>query len=188
MVDAARSVKEFFGPGDEEKVGGEAGRGRFSPGRLFRVFGWARLRGVSCWWRWVYVGGHARKFAPAESRVEHRFNGAATFQPRKELFVQSHEFQQLLLQWGRDFSAAERSTLTVAISSPLRRFNGAATFQPQKVGEYLLFRLPDMASMGPRLFSRGKSSLRRHSPGQLSGFNGAATFQPRKVLSSQTPR
>jgi len=66
-----------LGPGDEEKVGREAGRGSFSTRGLFRVSGLARLRGISRRWQWVYVGGDARKFAPAESRVSRKSAGAA---------------------------------------------------------------------------------------------------------------
>ena len=38
-----------------------------------------------------------------------RFNGAATFQSRKGLILQSAPVVQLALQWGRDLSVAERN-------------------------------------------------------------------------------
>ena len=85
------------------------------------------------------------------------FNGAATFQPRKVRTAGNYEIylddtsmgprlfsrgKALLLalggkpnvglQWGRDFSAAERRTASPANDSRLGDFNGAATFQPRK--------------------------------------------------------
>ncbi len=64
------------------------------------------------------------------------------------------------LQWGHGFSAVERSALQLMKSQRNASFNGATAFQPWKV---FLFVPPQLtstvASMGPRLFSRGKSSL-----------------------------
>ena len=77
MADAARSVKRAVEPNG--KNGLAAGRGEviFSPRRLFWDSGRARLRGVSRRWQWVYVGGHARKFTPAKSRVSRKSAQAA---------------------------------------------------------------------------------------------------------------
>ena len=66
-----------------------------------------------------------------------RFNGAATFQPRKA--------RQCVWQ-ARSVRAC---------------FNGAATFQSRKAGRRLRHTLPAPASMGPRPFSRGKDAIGR---------------------------
>jgi len=83
------------------------------------------------------------------------FNGAAAVQPRK-----AHR--------------ASRS------SSTRSGFNGAAAVQPRKVPIVgIAVRESRLASMGPRLFSRGKNhSPMLHPP--LFSFNGAAAVQPRK--------
>ena len=85
-----------------------------------------------------------------------------------------------LLQWGRGFSAAE----TINGSSGLCQINGlqwgrgfsAAETAVGAVGRSL----PQIASMGPRLFSRGNFGQRRSGVSQKRRFNGAAAFQPRK--------
>jgi hypothetical protein len=66
-----------------------------------------------------------------------------------------------MLQWGRDFSAAEMARLPWSSGPRTRSFNGAATFQPRKYFHEPQAHLGnDLASMGPRLFSRGNSDLR----------------------------
>ena len=60
------------------------------------------------------------------------FNGAATFRPRKAPDARDGEHARLVLQWGRDLSAAEG-----AHTKPRRHF-------------------PVAASMGPRPFGRGR--------------------------------
>ena len=62
-----------------------------------------------------------------------RFNGAATFRPRKADLKLSIEWGDAGLQWGRDLSAAEG--LQECAHEPDRPygFNGAATFRPRKV-------------------------------------------------------
>ena len=108
------------------------------------------------------------------------FNGAAAFQPRKSVVVECFgRVGRALFQWGRGFSAAEmrqpanRESLSKWLqwgrgfsAAEIREaelkartqsgFNGAAAFQPRK------YRVPMardiaayIASMGPRLFSRG---------------------------------
>ena len=59
-----------------------------------------------------------------------------------------------MLQWGRDFSAAEcsRTNTSAAYCSS---FNGAATFQPRNARRASQRKDAEEASMGPRLFSRG---------------------------------
>ena len=44
------------------------------------------------------------------------------------------------------------------------------------------------ASMGPRLFSRGRRPLERHATLGPTGFNGAAALQPRKVVGEDHTR
>jgi len=65
------------------------------------------------------------------------------------------------LQWGRDCSAAESNLAVVAGFPPHDGFNGAATVQPRK--DALQSPIPRQtfrASMGPRLFSRGKGQAK----------------------------
>ena len=85
-----------------------------------------------------------------------RFNGAAALQPRKEWLIQCDGYRVFALQWGRGSSAAE----------------GRAVVQVQqhRVG---------VASMGPRLFSRGRD-IQGAFEGAFCGFNGAAALQPRQ--------
>ena len=87
---------------------------------------------------------------------QHRFNGAALFQVRKDKGAKLQDIWTDMLQWGRTFSSAERSrplkvqrmdgelqwgrTFSSAESrhlppsgrSPITRFNGAALFQVRK--------------------------------------------------------
>ena len=134
-----------------------------------------------------------------------RFNGAATFQSRRPVSVAVKQAVDTLLQWSRDLSVAE--TLRHRSHRYFhRRFNGAATFQsrrPRRQREEL--GSTNLASMEPRPFSRGDSSIhalvmsarkasmepRPFSRGdnegspyeniRLPGFNGAATFQSRRL-------
>jgi len=61
------------------------------------------------------------------------------------------------LQWGRGCSAAERVRRSMQSRRRTGRFNGAAAVQPRK-GALAVGICPEYleASMGPRLFSRGK--------------------------------
>jgi len=90
------------------------------------------------------------------THVVHSFNGAAAFQPRKSRITSPSSISAYPLQWSRGFSAAE-------MGRPL---------------DGLLW--PSIASMEPRLFSRG--NVRQLPAKYLVGFrfNGAAAFQPRK--------
>ena len=74
------------------------------------------------------------KDSPSARACRYRscFNGAAAFQPRKVAIDLGEHRDGDALQWGRGFSAAERPAVTRLV-----------------VDEHL-------ASMGPRLFSRGK--------------------------------
>ncbi len=64
------------------------------------------------------------------------FNGAATLQSRKFAAVDLDDLILVMLQWGRDSSVAE-------IAPPAFEVH-----------------LPELASMGPRLFSRGNPTMR----------------------------
>jgi len=60
-------------------------------------------------------------------------------------------------------------------------FNGATTFQPWKWSwASCLGSAGPMASMGPRLFSRGNDLGHRVEELEKLSFNGATTFQPWK--------
>ena len=85
-----------------------------------------------------------------------RFNGAATFPPRKSDGDIGTRVVVQLLQWGRDVSAAE----IIARS-------GGSRSTPE-------------ASMGPRRFRRGNKRRAAVRFARSIGFNGAATFPPRK--------
>jgi len=98
-----------------------------------------------------------RPGAPVILEVLPSFNGAATVQPRKDTSGPAALVARSSLQWGRDCSAAERQILQVCKEEFYH------------------------ASMGPRLFSRGKRWLLLDLGRRSSGFNGAATVQPRKV-------
>jgi len=108
-----------------------------------------------------------------------RFNGAAAVQPRKETISQLARTDYRRLQWGRGCSAAERRSRPRAAGRHCG-FNGAAAVQPRKGVPKPKVDATTVASMGPRLFSRGKvvcgGDLHRAGP----RFNGAAAVQPRK--------
>ncbi len=163
--------------------------------------------------------------SPAAHRCR-RFNGAAARQPRKrredsaggQPYLASmgprlvsrgnntvtHEvYGSSLLQWGRGSSAAETPSRGRARLRP-HRFNGAAARQPRKrVDRLVVVHLLGVASMGPRLVSRGNlrrpprvaagvrlqwgrgsSAAETWSLGvgysETQSFNGAAARQPRK--------
>ena len=62
------------------------------------------------------------------------------------------------LQWGRDCSAAEREWTSRVNRRAKPSFNGAATVQPRKAQDGDTVDSWRVASMGPRLFSRGKGA------------------------------
>ena len=88
-----------------------------------------------------------------------RFNVAAGRSPRKYEWNGEESLDDLPLQWGRGFSAAE-SCRRSSMGRRASGFNGAAAFQPRKVAHAVILQPNMTASMGPRLFSRGKG--RRH--------------------------
>ena len=87
------------------------------------------------------------------------------------------------LQWGRGYSTAERRWRGDIRQSTCKRFNGAAVIQPRKVAAWKAGAMIGYdASMGPRLFNRGKTAPEnRRGLSMPTGFNGAAVIQPRKV-------
>ena len=86
------------------------------------------------------------------------FNGAAAIQPRKSELAAAFPFLQILLQWGRGYSAAEISQTSRPLYGPsmtwLQWGRGYSAAE-------MTIRVADhgscycRASMGPRLFSRG---------------------------------
>ena len=106
-----------------------------------------------------------------------------TFNPTSPRSQRTQVVREMSLQWGRGFSAAETWPAWARPSRDLRGFNGAAAFQPRKLEKLKgKWRGRIVASMGPRLFSRGNPR-----GGDLRGriaqrFNGAAAFQPRKPV------
>ncbi len=109
------------------------------------------------------------------------FNGASAFQPRKDpSFLPSWPTSEVL-QWGLGFSAEESYATQAPRLYDSRGFNGASAFQPRKASPWN--HIGDgfkLASMGPRLFSRGKHDHRPNTALSEPSFNGASAFQPRK--------
>ncbi len=85
------------------------------------------------------------------------FNGAATWKSRKVPPAIDFDACRNRLQWGRDLEVAERA-----------RFRDGATERW-------------IASMGPRLGSRGKPTRTRLPCEVVRRFNGAATWKSRKA-------
>jgi len=101
------------------------------------------------------IRGKAHRLPPLPSPSK-RFNGAADGDPRK---VDETEWNDPLLeslQWGRGWGSAESQRVT--------RF-------PVQI---------PLASMGPRMGIRGKSTAARDRPQPWACFNGAADGDPRK--------
>ena len=92
----------------------------------------------------------------SDLRAVHCFNGAALFQVRKARSYNFPTTTQRLLQWGRTFSSAERCNFYHIIATLSTCFNGAALFQVRKAARR----------------SERATETRR--------FNGAALFQVRK--------
>jgi len=85
------------------------------------------------------------------------------------------------LQWGRGCSAAERLTRSVTRQT-LMGFNGAAAVQPRKEPESGLSpTCGAAASMGPRLFSRGKNIEATHRRGKRKASMGPRLFSRGKA-------
>ena len=84
------------------------------------------------------------------------------------------------LQWGRGCSAAEWRTRPAPFFAEDQSFNGAAAVQPRNGLDNRIHTFESLlASMGPRLFSRGMAEPPAPKPPPKSSFNGAAAVQPR---------
>ncbi len=94
------------------------------------------------------------------SYTDECFNGAATLQSRKWPPREGAPSKAGKLQWGRDSSVAEIENQP-RNGVPLDKgFNGAATLQSRKCFPASLERRKrGVASMGPRLFSRGNEAI-----------------------------
>jgi len=112
-----------------------------------------------------------------------RFNGATAFQPWKGQPVEKEQAVQIMLQWGHGFSAVEsqQALWSLWFSSKLQWGHGFSAVERnnRNCGETFFLK----ASMGPRLFSRGKSFIVQSPFGAKSSFNGATAFQPWKAHS-----
>ena len=133
----------------------------------------------------------------------HRFNGAAALQPRKACGINRFRTARHCFN-GAAALQPRKEGLTAWLTPRLGCFNGAAALQPRKVkrsendhgardasmGPRLFSRgrlswdgdrqVSDVASMGPRLFSRGRRASFAAVILYPLGFNGAAALQPRK--------
>ena len=91
------------------------------------------------------------------------------------------------LQWGRGSSAAEGLATAPPIfqGSQLQWGRGSSAAEGE-IPAALVREEPD-ASMGPRLFSRGRERMRFRQPFCRFRFNGAAALQPRKVQCGAWP-
>jgi len=87
----------------------------------------------------------------------------------------------LVLQWGRGFSAAEGLTVAQAIAIVEEASMGPRLFSRGRALRNEGERLRISASMGPRLFSRGRKATLASPTLTGTRFNGAAAFQPRKA-------
>ena len=132
--------------------------------------------------------------------------GPRSFNRGRGLVANSGGADSGWLQWGLGLSTEEGRMDDVAPNGRSVGFNGASVFQPRKALQMGTIRLiPQIASMGPRSFNRGRQSTfpatclasaasmgprsfnrgRRfpHSPSARpeTRFNGASVFQPRKA-------
>ena len=143
----------------------------------------------------------------------HRFNGAAALQPRKACGINRFRTARHCFN-GAAALQPRKEGLTAWLTPRLGCFNGAAALQPRKVKRSENDHGARDASMGPRLFSRGRlkawnwacdivvlqwgrgSSAAEGAPPSPRvgikndhGFNGAAALQPRKgSISDRTCR
>ena len=90
------------------------------------------------------------------------------------------------LQWGRGFSAAEIDPKLMA-QIEANRLQWGRGFSAAEMRMEDRHAATSLASMGPRLFSRGNKKVEKEKKGRRQRFNGAAAFQPRKSA-NVTPR
>ena len=88
------------------------------------------------------------------SQASRGFNGAAAREPRKRRTRRGSRGPSQTLQWGRGSRAAETRWACHMRPAALR-FNGAAAREPRKPDHWVKGVGRCMASMGPRLASRG---------------------------------
>ena len=137
----------------------------------------------------LFSRGRSRKFFFLRFHLE-SFNGAAAVQPRKEPnFCPSlRPFGRL--QWGRGCSAAEGACFTRwRLRRHIDASMGPRLFSRGRGGFGGRGGVGRLASMGPRLFSRGRHFVPQLNVPNLKRFNGAAAVQPRKggVASDDRP-
>ncbi len=106
----------------------------------------------------LFSRGNRQANAIRQSRAG--FNGAATLQSRKSA-TWCQAVRDLKLQWGRDSSVAEIGGAVLMGGLGIKCFNGAATLQSRKFLSALREAAEEIASMGPRLFSRGNHRATR---------------------------
>jgi len=87
------------------------------------------------------------------------FNGAAAVQPRKDDALSVIVAKRSRLQWGRGCSAAERRRPALR-QQPADASMGPRLFSRGKIHAVVSRDQLALASMGPRLFSRGKGNIR----------------------------
>ncbi len=111
------------------------------------------------------------------------FNGAASVWTRKARFYAGCGLRIRLLQWGRVCLDAEGSTISRLSPETVQR----ASMGPRLFGRGRrpvggsADRSLAGASMGPRLFGRGRAAYAARLVGALVGFNGAASVWTRKA-------
>ena len=88
-----------------------------------------------------------------------------------------------VLQWGRGFSAAESKQIPSWVSHTMKLQWGRGFSAAERADVQAYLKMALGASMGPRLFSRGKLFGFLILWQYLLRFNGAAAFQPRKAES-----
>ncbi len=98
------------------------------------------------------------------------FNGAATWKSRKDGEREVPSELHKLLQWGRDLEVAESLALNANFANVNPRFNGAATWKSRKASIPVTSIVCQLASMGPRLGSRGKRAGGGRGIGQRMGL------------------
>ena len=121
-------------------------------------------------------------------RHGHGFNGAAALQPRKPRGTCGPRSVTSTLQWGRGSSAAETTCLLAltAATYVLQWGRGSSAAETLRFGA--VFVVGEVASMGPRLFSRGNCCRPYPLAYRRSRFNGAAALQPRKRFNCERVR
>ncbi len=139
--------------------------------RLLRlpILGLRRFNGAATW-----KSRKALRARTLASRPSRRFNGAATWKSRKVAGYSKRKDSKGRLQWGRDLEVAESlpSLLAVALGSIASM--GPRLGSRGKSGDLYYEKGALLASMGPRLGSRGKNKC-----GRSICWNERASMGPR---------